>query len=252
MASQLKDQLKYKLKAASIHLLLSLIVFVVFLYFILYEWYPEPFFTAQGGWQGIRLMAIVDLVLGPALTLIVYNHLKQRKLIIFDLSIIAFIQIAALGLGGYTVYTQRPIALVYWATAFYTVTEEDYIAQGIESPDFSQYSDHIPPLIYSRPVSTLAELKSSRNLTEKLIPAYAHVEFYEKIEDNLEEIFLNEVDITEIVLTNEMMLNRIEEVTKGELDAYSYLALKAKFHHMILIMEENGELAGSVKVPPRS
>ena len=252
MASQLKDQLKYKLKAASIHLLLSLIVFAVFSYFILYEWYPEPFFTAQGGWQGIRIMAIVDLVLGPALTLIVYNHLKQRKLIIFDLSIIVFIQITALGLGGYTVYTQRPIALVYWATAFYTVTEEDYFAQGIESPDFSQYSDHIPPLIYSRPVSTLAELKSSRNLTEKLIPAYAHVEFYEKIEDNLEEILLNEVDITEIVLTNETVLNRIEDVTKGDLDAYSYLALKAKFHHMILIMEENGELAGSVKVPPRS
>ena len=252
MASQLKDQLKYKLKAASIHLLLSLIVFAVFLYFILYEWYPEPFFTAQGGWQGIRIMAIVDLVLGPALTLIVYNHLKQRKLIIFDLSIIVFIQITALGLGGYTVYTQRPIALVYWATAFYTVTEEDYFAQGIESPDFSQYSDHIPPLIYSRPVSTLAELESSINLTEKLIPAYAHVEFYEKIEDNLEEILLNEVDITEIVLTNETVLNRIEDVTKGDLDAYSYLALKAKFHHMILIMEENGELAGSVKVPPRS
>ena len=252
MASQLKDQLKYKLKAASIHLLLSLIVFAVFSYFILYEWYPEPFFTAQGGWQGIRLMAIVDLVLGPALTLIVYNHLKQRKLIIFDLSIIVFIQITALGLGGYTVYTQRPIALVYWATAFYTVTEEDYFAQGIESPDFSQYSDHIPPLIYSRPVSTLAELESSINLTEKLIPAYAHVEFYEKIEDNLEEILLNEVDITEIVLTNETVLNRIEDVTKGDLDAYSYLTLKAKFHHMILIMEENGELAGSVKVPPRS
>ena len=84
----LKDKLKYKLKAISIHLLLSLLIFVVILYFILFDWYPEPFFTAQGGWQGIQLMAFVDLVLGPVLTFIVYDQLKQRKLIILDLSVI--------------------------------------------------------------------------------------------------------------------------------------------------------------------
>ena len=246
MASKLKDKLKYKLKAVSIHLLLSLMVFAVILYFILYEWYPEPFFTAQGGWQGIRLMAFVDLVLGPSLTLIVYNHLKQRKEILFDLSLIAVVQITALVLGGYTVYTQRPIALVYWAAAFYTVTEDDYHAQGIHSPEFSRYSAHIPPLIYSRPVSTQAELNSSNELTQQSIPAYAQVECYEKIEDNLEAIFSNEVDIKEIVLTNQAMLDQIEAVTRGDLDAYRYIGLKAKFNNMILIMKDNGELIGSV------
>ena len=250
MGSKLKDKLKYKLKAVSIHLLLSLIVFVIILYFILYEWYPEPFFTAQGGWQGIRLMAFVDLVLGPSLTLIVYNHLKKRTEIIFDLSLIAVVQITALIFGGYTVYTQRPIALVFWSDAFYTVTEEDYQAQGIKSPEFSQYSDHVPPLIYSRPTTTKAELQATRDMTKKFIPAYAHVELYEKVEGNLEALFHNEVDITKLGLMNSTMLNRIEEVIKGELGTYRYIGLKAKFHNMLLIMNDNGELIGSVKAPP--
>ena len=249
MDSQLKDKLKYKLKAVSIHLFLSLIVFAIILYFILYEWYPEPFFTAQGGWHGIRLMAFVDLVLGPALTLIAYNHLKQRKEIIFDLSLIAIIQITALVFGGHMVYTQRPIALVYWANAFYTVTGEDYSVQGIDSPDFSQYSAHIPPLIYSRPVSTIADLEKSMFLSSKKIPVYAHVSLYEKVEDNLQDIFVNEVNIWEVILLNTAMQAQLNEITQGDIDAYRYVALNAKYQNMVLVMKENGEIVGEVKAP---
>lgn len=249
MDSTLKEKLKYKAKATSIHLMLSLVIFVVILYFILYEWYPEPFFTAQGGWQGIRLMALVDLVLGPALTLIVFNHLKKRKEIIFDLSLIAAVQITALVLGGYAVYSQRPIALVFWTSEFYTVTEADYHAQGINSPNFSEYSAYTPPLIYSRPILTELDLEISRDLTENLIPAYAHVDFYEKIEGNLEALFSNEVDIREIVLTNTDMLDQVDVITGGELDAFHYVRLTAKFHNMILVMSEDGKLIGSIKAP---
>ncbi len=226
-------------------------VFSVISYFILYEWYPEPFFTAQGGWQGVRLMVFVGLVLGPMLTLIAFNHLKPRKLIIFDLSIIVTLQVVALVFSAYAVYTQRPIALVFWGSAFYTVTEEDYHAQGMTNPDFSQYSSRVPPLIYSRPVSTQAELDYSEKLTQQSIPAYAHIEFYDKVEDNLEEIFVNEVDIKEIAFANPTMLERMEELTKQDLDAYKYIALKAKYNNMILVLSDEGELIGAVSAPSR-
>lgn len=247
--STLKDKLKYKLKATSIHLLLSLMIFAVILYFILFDWYPEPFFTAQGGWQGIQLMAFVDLVLGPSLTFIVFNHLKQRKEIIIDLSLIAVVQMAALVLGGYTVYTQRPIALVFWTDAFYTVTEDDYAAQGIESPDLSQYSAHTPPLIYSRPVTTAIELENSRVLTEKLVPVYAHTLLYENIEDHLPSVFSQEVDIRQVAASNAEMNAQLEKITRGDIYNYKYVALKAKYHNMVLVMKDNGEIIGEVKAP---
>lgn len=247
--SSLKELMIPKLKATSIHLGFSLLIFIVILYFILFSWYPEPFFTAQGGWQGIRLMAFVDLVLGPSLTFIVFNHLKQRKEIISDLTLIALVQITALIWGGYTVYTQRPIALVFWTDAFYTVTGDDYNDQGIDNPDFSQYSAHKPPLIFSRPLTTSLEMESFRELTDKSIPIYAHVLLYEKIEDNLSDVFYNEVDIREVMSNNSGMKADIEKIIQDDIDAYKYVALKAKYQNMILIMRENGDLVGEVKAP---
>lgn len=245
----LKDKLMPKLKATSIHLFISLLIFLVVLYFILFDWYPEPFFTAQGGWQGIRLMAVVDLVLGPALTFIVYNQLKQRKALIFDFSLIALVQISALIWGGHLVYTQRPIALVFWHDAFYTVTGDDYSVQGIDNPDFSQFSTHVPPLIYSRPLTTLIEMEQFRQLTEKSIPVYAHVSLYESIKDNLSSVFSRGVDIEEVISKNASMKFQLEKIVRGNLADYNYIALKAKYQNMILILEENGNLVGEVKAP---
>jgi len=244
-----KEKLIPKLKAASIHLLISLLIFMVILYFILFDWYPEPFFTAQGGWQGIRLMAVVDLVLGPSLTFIVFNHLKQRKEIFFDISLIVLVQIVALIWGGYTVYAQRPIALVFWNDAFYTVTGDDYSVQGIDDPDFSQFSAHVPPLIYSRPLTTLIEMEQFRQLTEKKIPVYAHVSLYEKIEDHLSSVFSRGVDIKEVMSKNASMKSQLEKIVQGDFAGYHYIALKAKYQNMILILDNNGNLVGEVKAP---
>ena len=247
--SILKDKLKYKLKATSIHLLLSLLVFAIILYLILFDWYPEPFFTAQGGRQGIQLIAFVHLVLGPVLTFIVYDQFKQRKKIIFDLSIIVAIQITALIWGGYQVYMQRPIALVFWNDAFYTVTGDDYSVQGIEDPDFSQFSAHMPPLIYSRPLTTLMEMEQFRQLTEKKIPVYAHVSLYEKIEDNLSSVFSHGVDIKEVISRNSAMKSQLDNIIQGKIGDYNYIALKAKYHNMVLILDESGNLVGEIKAP---
>lgn len=247
----LKDTLIPKLKATFIHLSLSLLVFLVVLYFILFEWYPEPFFTAQGGWQGIKLISFVQLVLGPCLTLIVYNHLKSRKALLLDISLIVLVQMGALIWGGYQVYLQRPMALVFWADAFYTVTQDDYSSQGINNPDFSQYSSYIPPLIYSRALETQAEMENSIELSNRLIPAYAHVAFYEKIEDNLKNVFHNEVNIEDVILENATMKFQLEKMTGGDIARYKYVALKAKYHNLILVMDENGKLMGKVKTPHR-
>ena len=144
---------------------------------------------------------------------------------------------------------RSPVALVYWANAFYTVTSDDYRMQGIDAPDFLQYSVFSPPLIYSKPITTQEELEFSDELTRKRIPAYAQMHFYESIEDNLETIFDNQVNIEEIILINREMAAQIEKITLGDLSAYKYVLLKAKYQNMILIMKENGEIVGEIKAP---
>ena len=74
-------------------------------------WFPGDLFYIDGGWQGLRLIAPIDLVLGPTLTLILYRPWK--KSLAFDMSTIALVQILALGYGIHSAYQQRTAAIVF-------------------------------------------------------------------------------------------------------------------------------------------
>ncbi|WP_420592230.1 hypothetical protein [Bacterioplanoides sp.] len=97
-------------QAFGIHFLASLVVFAILTALIFFYWFPGILRVADPSWQQILIViAGVDLVLGPALTLIVFN--PEKKSLKMDLSIIAALQIAALAYGSYTVHNTRPLAL---------------------------------------------------------------------------------------------------------------------------------------------
>jgi hypothetical protein len=183
------DLIKAKLKAAGIHLGISAVIFVGILYLIVYQWYPDVFLVAEGGWSGIKLMVAVDLVLGPSLTLIIFNHTKPRKEIFFDLSIIAAIQMAALIWGGLQVYSERPVALVMWDGVFYTVTEDYYQKQGLSLKDLESFSDEKPLLILAESGQSLERLEELQRLNQESIPPYAQIHLYSSIKENTAEVF---------------------------------------------------------------
>ena len=138
-----------KLKATAVHMTMSIAVFFFLVYQIYYNWYPEPYFSVDGGWQGIRLIAAVDLVLGPFITFLVFDLRKSRKAILFDLISIFLIQIGALAYGIYATYTQRPIAIVLIDDFVVSATMEQYGGTLDSVSDLRQYSDEEPPIIYS-------------------------------------------------------------------------------------------------------
>ena len=187
------DLIRAKFKAAGIHLGVSAVVFLGILYLILVEWYPGVLFEAEGGWSGVKLMAAVDLVLGPSLTLIIFNHLKSKKEIVFDMSFIALIQISALTWGGLQVYSERPAALVMWEGTFYTVTEDYYNKQGISLKDLAGYSDEKPLMIYAATDHSIEKLKEMQRLNEQKIPPYAQVHLYQSVKENMNKVFSQQV-----------------------------------------------------------
>ena len=138
---------------------------------------------------------------------------------------------------------ERRIAMMVMPRTMVTLSFTNY------DPDFSRFSPHVPPLIYSRSLTTQIELEQFRDLTDKSIPVYAHVSLYENIEDNLSSIFLRGVDIEEVIAKNSVMKAQLEKIIQDKIADYNYIALKAKYQNMILIMEENGNLVGEVKAP---
>ena len=110
-------------QAFAAHLTLSLLAFSALVLVMLRWWYPGELFLVDGGWEGLKLVAMVDLVLGPLLTLILYKPGKPN--LAMDMSLIAAVQIGALAYGAVTTWQQRTVAVVYAERAFTTLSASD-------------------------------------------------------------------------------------------------------------------------------
>jgi hypothetical protein len=129
-------------RAFLIHLGISLTIFGALAYLVAEVWYPSFFFLTDGGWQGLRLLLGVDLVLGPLLTLIVYRAGKPG--LRFDLTAIGVFQASCLAVGVWIVHGERPIAVVYVDGSFYSVTAESFREMDVPIPDLDQLPGPYP------------------------------------------------------------------------------------------------------------
>jgi len=114
-----------KPKAFLVHLLVSAAIVGALLLLLVTRWYPMPYFVADGGWQGIRLVAAIDVVLGPLLTLVIYNRTKPRRKLLFDYSVIAALQACAFTFGVWTVFSARTSVVVFTDGTFYTIGADE-------------------------------------------------------------------------------------------------------------------------------
>lgn len=83
-------------------------------------WYPGALFTLAAADKLLLLVVGIDVVVGPLLTLIVFN--PRKKSLIWDLAMILAIQIAALGYGVWVMAQSRPVFLVGATDRFELVT----------------------------------------------------------------------------------------------------------------------------------
>jgi len=134
-----------KLRAFLIHLGISLTVFGALAYLVVEVWYPDFFFETDGGWQGLRLLLGVDLVLGPLMTLIVYRTGKPG--LAFDLTMIGIVQVVSLAAGVWIVFGQRPLAIVYVDGSFFSVTTQSFKEVGVPVPDLDALPGPYPKWI---------------------------------------------------------------------------------------------------------
>lgn len=107
-----KSAWRFRLRAAAWHGLASLGLALLSALLVFIFWYPAPYRVVSGGADLFLLLITVDVLLGPLLTLAVFDMRKPVAELARDLSVIAVIQLAALGYGLYTVHLARPVALV--------------------------------------------------------------------------------------------------------------------------------------------
>jgi hypothetical protein len=130
------------------HLLISFALLLIITAMMYFCWFPGALFDAAGGWEGMRILVAVDLVLGPTLTLIVFNRAKPVRELARDLGIIATVQLLCLLGGLYTIFYSRPVLVVQVFDTFYALNRETMTDAGVTPEEIARYSGFTPAIVY--------------------------------------------------------------------------------------------------------
>lgn len=197
-ASSQAFPLKQKLVATTLHLLVSAAFVGALLALVMQVWYPGFLFGTDGGWQGLRIVILVDLVLGPLLTFVVYK--RGKKGLVLDLVLIAIMQLAALLGGGWIVYSERPLMLVFHEARFYSVTADDYLEVGVPVPDFSGLTSRPPDYaVIVPPESPITQSAVRTAYVQRGQYLYTHVPWMRPSAEHLDEVLAAAVPREELL-----------------------------------------------------
>lgn len=114
-----------RFQAAGWHLSASVCVALAAATLVFGVWYPYPYRELSGGKELFQILVSVDVVLGPIVTLVVFNTAKPRRELVRDMAIILTLQLCALCFGLWTVFQARPVHLVFENDRFRVVDAVD-------------------------------------------------------------------------------------------------------------------------------
>ncbi|MDP3701030.1 MAG: TfpX/TfpZ family type IV pilin accessory protein [Hylemonella sp.] len=149
-----------RLQASAIHLGFSLIIAALAALLVFGLWYPFPYRDTSGGRELFLIVITVDVILGPLITLAVFNRNKPRSELVRDLTLVGLIQLAALLYGLWTVSVARPVHLVFEYDRFRVV-------HAIEVPE--ELLDQAPGDVRKMPLTgpTVLALRPFRDVNEE-------------------------------------------------------------------------------------
>jgi hypothetical protein len=223
-------------RAASIHLGISLLVGAILFAIFWFVWYRAPLFAAVGGIEIFLLLLVVDVVLGPVMTLIVFNPAK--KSLKFDLSVIAIVQLAALVYGVSMLLAGRPVYLASIGSRFEVVHAND-----VEDVDLNVAKTTLP---LWGPIWTGTRKPTDAIGQERL--AFAMVDgglavlpqYYQPLENMRDDILKNAQSIVDLKKLNpgrEAAIDSWIEKHGMKPDEVRFQALKARTEPMAVIVD---------------
>ena len=235
-----------------IHLCISIAIFVGLMWMIVFHWYPGPYFTYDGGWRGTMIIIAVDLVLGPALTLIVLDPRKSLSKTRFDLSVIALIQFAALAWGVHVVEGQRPAVIGCFNGAFNPVTAQVLRDQGASANTSLALSAERPPLVYAALPDRGDVLERAKQMSQKsgLMP-YNHPDLHVPLAPNLSQVAARQEDVEWLAAPRphfEAELRAFLDARGARLEDYVYVPFNGRYGRVVFALDQEARLAGVLEL----
>jgi len=146
--------MKFRLKAFSLHLAASTCALTLILGGLYLGWYRWPGWYLTGVLRVLIIVGVVDLVVGPTLTLIIANPKKPRRELFRDIAVIATVQVVALLYGTWTLWQGRPVYYTFSANRLETVQASDLESDEIalarkENPSLAPHWYSLPRWVWA-------------------------------------------------------------------------------------------------------
>ena len=236
------------IKAAAIHLCLSLLIVGALALVIFKVWYPMPLASATGVAVIFFMVFVVDLIVGPLLTLIVYK--KNKKSLLFDLTVIVIIQIAALSYGIYSLSQARPVWLTFYNNRFELVRlndiEDSYLENAAEEYTHASFTG--PNWVAAKPIGTfqrIEDLKFGNKLGAKIVHQPT---LYYPIEQAYPNIKAKAYELSKLEAANNK--TDIDKHITANPNAVGWLPLWGQQQHMVVLIDKEGMPLSIVDLRP--
>jgi hypothetical protein len=159
--------MRFRLTAFGLHLSGSAIALTLVLGTFWLAWYRWPGWYLASALHVVGILVMVDLVLGPTLTLIVANPAKPRRELARDIGIIVTVQLAALIYGATTLWFGRPLYYTFSVDRLEIVQASDLKAEDIATAQ--RENPALAPFWYSLPRWIWAPLPSNSEEAQKIV-----------------------------------------------------------------------------------
>ena len=141
--------MRFRLQAFGLHLLGSACALALVLGGLWLGWYRWPGWYLLSVLHVVGIVVLVDLVIGPTLTLIVANPRKARRTLARDIAMISTVQLAALVYGSVTLWNARPLYYTFSADRLEIVQASDI--EAAEAASALRRNPSLAPHWYSLP-----------------------------------------------------------------------------------------------------
>lgn len=169
---------KIALKAAALHLVASIIIISIAVGCLIFWFFPYPFLAVDDISGALKIIASVDICLGPLLTLLLYK--PGKKGLWFDLVCIAIFQLSALSFGTWAIYDSRPAYLIFYGDSFYLANHKQ-----IDQSQLTDESLRVGKLGRPQVVATVIQGTSSDRIALAMasigegVPVHFNAQFFQ-------------------------------------------------------------------------
>ena len=238
--------------AAGLHFLISIVIAAIVVAAMFFLWYPVPYFQAMGGSGLLMLVVGIDVVLGPLITLIIFN--TKKKSLKFDLMCVAIVQVMALAYGVSTMFQARPVYTVFNNDRFDVVIAADMSDKErakVVDAAFKALSLTGPQMVG---MVTPSDMNEIRRMLDSGIESRAFSQYYVAYDAKAKEAAIAAKPLTQIQKTNPTTAEKLKAfLTTKALDEskVGFLPLYTRNEDMTVVLDkETGKILAIAPVVP--